>query len=311
MKVLSSLERVDVPEGFDAELVVVDNGSTDGTSDVLASATLSNMQLRTVSEPRAGAGHARNAALEAARGDILFFTDDDMRLPEDWITGLAAPILTGDADAVVGKVVIPQDHMRPWMEPFHRTALASTEALVDEDRLILFGGSMAMHRRVLERVPAFDTELGPGTEVGALEDTLFSLQLRVAGFKLVSAFDIVAEHHFDLEKLTRASFLRAAASRGRAISYIRYHWDHAPRYTWTHRRHVWQFWRNEHVVLAKRLFELRMLRILRRADCTGAEGIARWEFNLVNHINQIRQFLRDRKRSRNYPKYGLARIDYA
>lgn len=307
-QVLASLERVHVPEDADVELIVVDNGSTDGTAAFLAEVRLENMPLRVVQEPRAGAGHARNAALAAARGDILMFTDDDMRLPENWITGVTEPIESGRADAVVGGVVIPEDRRRDWMEPFHRTTLASTEALVDPDQLILFGGSMAIARRVLEKVPAFDPELGPGTKVGALEDTLFSLQLRVAGCRLVSAFDVVAEHHFDRAKLTRASFLRAAAARGRALSYIRYHWNHEHRYTWTHRKSALQIWRNEYVVLAKRLLELQIGRLLRRSHRRD-EGISHWEFYLVNHIHQIRQFLDDRGRPRNYHKFGLVRKD--
>lgn len=307
-EVLASLERVHVPEDADVELVVVDNGSTDGTAAFLSEAHLENMPLRVVEEPRAGAGRARNAALEAARGDILMFTDDDMRLPENWIAGLTEPLVSGRADAVVGGVVIPEDRQRDWMEPFHRTALASTEALVDPEQLILFGGSMAISRHVLEKVPAFDPDLGPGTDVGALEDTLFSLQLRVAGFRLESAFDVVAEHHFDLGKLTRASFLRAAAARGRAISYIRYHWNHEPRYVWTHRRSALQIWRNERVVLAKRLLELHVGRLFRRSVRRN-EGISRWEFYLVNHIHQIRQFLTDRGSPRNYEEYGLVRRD--
>lgn len=76
---------------------------------------------------------------------------------------------------------------------------------------------MAISRRVLEEVPGFDPELGPG-QLGTMEDTLFSWQLREAGYRIEMVTETAVEHHFDEERLTQDEFIRAAIARGRSLS---------------------------------------------------------------------------------------------
>jgi glycosyltransferase involved in cell wall biosynthesis len=65
---------------LDAEIVVVDNGSTDDTPEMIdAWARANNVPVQTLSEPRAGKARALNRALRAARGELFAFTDDDCR----------------------------------------------------------------------------------------------------------------------------------------------------------------------------------------------------------------------------------------
>ena len=92
--------------GLAAELLVIDNGSTDDTKVVVERSRFTNMTLRYVQEPRIGQCYARNTGLGEARGDLIIFTDDDVRVPVDWIISLAAPILSGRQDFVSGSVRI-------------------------------------------------------------------------------------------------------------------------------------------------------------------------------------------------------------
>ncbi len=85
-RALSSLER----QSFtDYELLLVDDGSVDGTRDYVASGRLTCdfpglLQLRTLRNNRgAGAGKARNQALELAKGELIAFLDDD----DEWLPG--------------------------------------------------------------------------------------------------------------------------------------------------------------------------------------------------------------------------------
>lgn len=84
---------------------------------------------------------------------------------------------------------------------------------------------MAFHRRVLDRIPGFDVELGPGA-LGFGDDTLFSRQIQVAGYKLVGALDVVVEHHFDLSRLTKERLINLARNMGRTQAFIAHHWGH-------------------------------------------------------------------------------------
>lgn len=81
----------------DAQLVVVDNGSTDGT------AAIAERQGATVLvERRRGKGHAVRLAFRAVEADVYLLVDGDGTYPAADASRILAPILSGDADVVVG-----------------------------------------------------------------------------------------------------------------------------------------------------------------------------------------------------------------
>lgn len=87
-RLLASLDRVRRDSAFPAlEIVVVDNAPADNeTRDAAAGFK----DIRYVVESKAGLDFARNKALEAARGDLIAFLDDDVVVDRGWLTGLAA-----------------------------------------------------------------------------------------------------------------------------------------------------------------------------------------------------------------------------
>lgn len=295
-RTLASVGRLAVPEGLRAELVVVDNGSTDDTAARVREAALPNMPVRLVSEPEAGLALARNAGLRAARGDVLLFTDDDVTLPERWLADLSAPLLSGRAGAVAGRIALAPGLLRPWMTPFHRVVLGSTELMRAPEPGVMFGASFGLARAVLADVPAFDPALGAGA-LGSGEETLFAWQLLTVGHRLVLAEGPPLLHHADPALLTRAAYLRAAESRGRSYAYIDYHWGHLPPARWGHPR-------LPSVRLSLIYYRLR-LRAWRRRHPLPAEGIDRTEFGLVERIARLRQYLVECRRPRRYDRHGL------
>lgn len=303
---LRSIDQLSIPSHLDPELIIVDNGSTDATSALLADPPVECLPVRSVVEPRAGAARARNTALSKAEGKILLWLDDDIRVPSGWLYSMTRPISEGDADAVAGRVTIAPHLERSWMRPFHRTALASTEAIDEEDPKNIISANMAFARHVLEDVPGFDPELGPG-RLGTLEDTLFSWQLREAGYQLTMSSKGEVEHHFDEKRLERKAFRRAATARGQSLSYIRYHWLHDSQEDWTHRTNSYQVWRTPSVVLAKRQIDSAIER-WRHWMKTRAAPIDRREFWATMNVWSLRQFLIEKKRPRNYAEKGLEKL---
>jgi glycosyltransferase involved in cell wall biosynthesis len=95
---LESLGKLEIPSDYSAELIVVDNASTDGTAQLIQASRLPNLPLRYISEPRRGKSNGLNTALAAARGEIILWTDDDVRAPKDWIAGMCQLIEKGEAD---------------------------------------------------------------------------------------------------------------------------------------------------------------------------------------------------------------------
>jgi glucosyl-dolichyl phosphate glucuronosyltransferase len=290
---LAKLALVWVPEGFETEFIIIDNASTDGTREVVNGYSKFPLRARYICEPVRGVANSRNRALACAKGDVIVFLDDDAQPTVSWLERLCAPILSGRAHAVAGKITIPAHLMRPWMTPRHRAYLGSTELLDSHDLQGLISANMAFSPSILIKVPAFDTELGPG-RLGFWEDSLFSFQVKKAGYKMVAAFDAVVEHHFDPSRLLRTSFTDRASREGRCRAYVAHHWEHVK--LASVRRDAW--------ILTARLLKRRITRI---KECVQREGLPTWEMEMIEQLHFFRQYLTERKRPRAYSRHGLVK----
>ena len=99
VEILRRMRQVDLP--VDLEIVVVDDGSTDGTEKVLGA--LEDSTVRVIHHPtNRGKGAAIRTGLEHARGDLVLIQDADLEYdPDDW-PKLLAPVLKGKATVVYG-----------------------------------------------------------------------------------------------------------------------------------------------------------------------------------------------------------------
>ena len=97
----------------DAEIIVVDNGSIDNTYDVVRNyLTQSNYAVRYVFEPSPGLCVARNRGRNEAKGKILAYIDDDVRVGENWVSDIRHKFITNPSINCLGgnvNVSISQD----------------------------------------------------------------------------------------------------------------------------------------------------------------------------------------------------------
>ena len=84
-RTLNSLAAMEVPADFAWELVVVNNNSTDHT-DAMINEDHGRLPIRREFEKRPGHSNARNRAIDAARGDYIVWTDDDVVVDPGWLS---------------------------------------------------------------------------------------------------------------------------------------------------------------------------------------------------------------------------------
>src|SRR6202030_3038576 len=79
---LEGVTRQNYPAG-EFEILVIDNNSTDATAEVVASFAARSPAPRRVVETKQGLNHARNRAIDEARGEVIVFGDDDILVSPD------------------------------------------------------------------------------------------------------------------------------------------------------------------------------------------------------------------------------------
>ena len=155
-KVLERVLEARLPEGVEREVVVVDDGSEDGTAEKLTElrrrANRSFQLLR--HEKNRGKGAALRSALAVATGDVLLFQDADLEYhPKEYLR-LLQPILDGEADVVYGSRFLGGPHrvLFFWHYVGNRLLTLLSNLLTDLNLSDMETGYKVFRREVLEGV---------------------------------------------------------------------------------------------------------------------------------------------------------------
>lgn len=176
--VVEAVQSVLAERDVALELIVVDDGSTDGTSEVVASLPSLDPRIIVVHQPNAGQSAARNAGVAVSTARFVTFLDsDDLFEPGRLTIQLDAwhrhaderPVVVGRERVLIGEGVEPPIHIV---------------------RRIAIGGHL-YHTSALLLREDFDAVGGFDPELRLAEDVDFVLRLQDAGTKLVEIDDVL------------------------------------------------------------------------------------------------------------------------
>jgi glycosyltransferase involved in cell wall biosynthesis len=177
-----------------SELIVVDQSDGRATADALSA--LTDPRLCYVASTLRGATNGRNAGIESSHADVIAFTDDDCRVPADWVASLARIFASDPHVAVVcGRVRVPDElvaqgfaatfepHVREWQGRFPPPG-----------RDWGITANLAVRRDTFSSVGHFDGLLGPGAPLVCGEEPDFLFRVLKAGLKVINASEVVVDH---------------------------------------------------------------------------------------------------------------------
>jgi len=194
-------------------VILIDDGSTDGTGDIASS-----YDVRVIQTPNGGLSRARNLGLEAATGEIVAYIDDDAYPDPDWLHYLAARFAQGDWAAVGG----------PNLAPAGDGAVAQCVAnspggplqvlLSDREAEHIPGCNMAFRRAALMAIGGFDPQFRV-----AGDDVDVCWRLMEAGGKIGFSPCAVVWHH---RRNSVKAFWKQQHGYGRAEALLEQKWPH-------------------------------------------------------------------------------------
>jgi len=187
-KCLDSLEKQILNcEIYNFEIVVVDDGSTDGTVGWLTNNFDSYPHLRLFEQSHGGPALGRNLGVEKSKGDLVVFIDSDLVVDRFFLQNHINSLLTawkrlGNRKCFTyGSVINTNNFRNPSSEPFK---------LQDLSWAYFATGNVAIDRKVLEKSGLFDTSF----RLYGWEDLELGERLRNMGVKLIKCPKAIGYH---------------------------------------------------------------------------------------------------------------------
>lgn len=213
---LSLLDRRDLPQPVDLEIIVIDNAPTDDrTRRVVAETPQCSYHV----EPRPGLNFARNAALRLAGGQLVAFVDDDAVVDQGWLAGLLSAWLADpDAGFFTGQV-LPLElatgaqllyerrggFRRGFTQVLYRQARKGDAHYPCDAGIFGTGANMAVDRDAALALGGFDEALDTGAPLPGGGDLDMFYRMIRAGYGAVyePAYLVFHQHRRDMEALRR------------------------------------------------------------------------------------------------------------
>jgi len=216
--------------GLPWEVLVVDNGSSDGTLGMVAErAPRFPAPLRAEREAQRGRSFALNRAIRVARGNILVFTDDDVNLRPGFLAAHTAiyadPAVAGGGGRILP--ILPENTPNWLIEMLGerngglagRYDFGDTPHEIDRasSMPLPFGANLSVRTSVVRELGGFRTDLGWGRVLVPGEENELFERIRATGGRIVYQPEAVVEHRLQPSKATLEYLLQYETGYGRSV----------------------------------------------------------------------------------------------
>lgn len=199
------------------EIIIVDNGSTDNTRDIVLSFAAKG-NIRYILEPVIGLSHARNKGWRNAAAPYVAYLDDDAIAKPTWLGKMLQVFETIDPrpGCVGGRVTPIWEAPRPaWLGDGIACSLTVVDwsdiphVLENLDSEWLAGANIAFPRNLLERLNGFTPYLDrSGARLLSSGDVFLEKQVQKSGHNCFYHPEVEVFHHIPASRLTRSWFVR-------------------------------------------------------------------------------------------------------
>jgi glucosyl-dolichyl phosphate glucuronosyltransferase len=200
----------------DVEIIVVDNGSTDNTREVVERFRRNSLSpINYTVEAREGLCAARNRGRAAATGEILAYIDDDAVPHPGWIAAIREHFAQKLSDCIAGRVEVrTQGSLPEWFMPNLLHILGRTD-YGENKRLLKFpecptGCNFALRGDVFDKTVWFDERL-----TYYYDEVEFFARVSATGLQTMYRSDVAIDHCISPARLSKSSLRKKARMMGK------------------------------------------------------------------------------------------------